>query len=128
MEGLFLHVNKSKCLACGTCSGVCKKNAIDVIIDDVIIDYSLCNRCLECLKTCPLGADTCGERERWSSLTSRGQTIADLARDRFACERIGIDSATSRTRQQEWSPILRNRRVRSPSLPTRIRHICDFRH
>jgi len=46
-----------KCIGCGDCSNVCKRNAIQLNeIEKVELDWSNCNNCLECTKVCASGA------------------------------------------------------------------------
>lgn len=48
--------DKSKCLRCAGCVGVCPKMALDMFGLDLQIDYEKCVRCELCTNTCPVGA------------------------------------------------------------------------
>jgi Pyruvate/2-oxoacid:ferredoxin oxidoreductase delta subunit len=52
-------ISKKDCIACGSCTKVCPKNAI--VIENgsyAIVDHELCIGCRSCLKTCPALAIT----------------------------------------------------------------------
>lgn len=48
--------NKSKCLQCAGCVGVCPKMALDMYGLDLQIDNEKCIKCGICTKACPVGA------------------------------------------------------------------------
>lgn len=48
--------DKTKCLKCAGCVGVCSKMALDMYGLDLQIDYEKCVRCGLCTNTCPVGA------------------------------------------------------------------------
>ena len=51
--------NKEKCCGCHACFNICPKNAIDMVEDEEgfeypYIDESICIKCFQCLKVCPI--------------------------------------------------------------------------
>jgi ferredoxin len=48
--------DRSVCLACAGCVGVCPKMALDMYGLDLQIDPEKCVRCGICVKACPVGA------------------------------------------------------------------------
>lgn len=55
------HVKRNcsvACIACRRCEKACRFDAIHVINNCAIIDYSKCTDCMECFEACPTGAIT----------------------------------------------------------------------
>ena len=53
------HVKKNcelACIACKRCAKACSENAIEIINNLAVIDYSKCVGCGECVKVCPTKA------------------------------------------------------------------------
>ena len=46
----------SSCIACGMCERTCKFDAIHVVDNVAVIDYSKCKNCTMCAKACPRNA------------------------------------------------------------------------
>ena len=51
---LKIHIDESKCTACGLCSRKCKSSCIDY--KEHKVDYSRCVACMNCLDSCKHGA------------------------------------------------------------------------
>jgi len=49
-------VDRSKCLYCGGCVGVCPVNAIELKETVLTVDDGKCTKCGMCVKFCPVGA------------------------------------------------------------------------
>jgi len=49
-------VDKSKCIGCGTCVGVCPVEAIEMIKGKAEIDKKKCIHCGSCKNVCPVEA------------------------------------------------------------------------
>jgi len=54
--------NKSKCMYCGACVGVCPKLALVLKETEVVLDKDKCISCASCEKACPLGAIRMSEK------------------------------------------------------------------
>jgi len=50
-----IRCDQSKCLYCGGCVPICPRDSITLKGTRIEIDDS-CNRCLLCLRICPVGA------------------------------------------------------------------------
>lgn len=48
--------DKSKCLKCAGCVGLCPQMALDMYGLDLQIDHEKCTRCGLCTRGCPVGA------------------------------------------------------------------------
>jgi electron transport complex protein RnfB len=48
-----MDVCKTGCISCGLCQRTCKFDAIHLVNNVPIIDYSKCTACMECYKICP---------------------------------------------------------------------------
>ena len=46
----------NSCIACGMCERTCKLDAIHVVDNVAVIDYSKCKNCGMCAKACPRNA------------------------------------------------------------------------
>ena len=46
----------TSCIACGMCERTCKFDAIHVVNNVAVIDYSKCKNCTMCAKACPRNA------------------------------------------------------------------------
>lgn len=56
-------VNRTTCVACGTCANNCPKGAIDVWRGSfAVVESDLCIGCGKCAKACPIGAVQTRER------------------------------------------------------------------
>lgn len=53
--------DKSKCLQCAGCVGLCPQMALDMYNLDLQIDQGKCIRCGLCTRACPVGALTIRE-------------------------------------------------------------------
>lgn len=66
MAGLskkFADVNRSRCVACGTCTKVCPKGTIRVYRGCyALVDTDSCVGCGKCSNICPAGCITVKER------------------------------------------------------------------
>lgn len=53
-----IQIDKSKCVECGACTGVCKFNALIIEKPEWTISYdeTLCKTCHLCITACPLHA------------------------------------------------------------------------
>lgn len=51
-----MKVNRSKCLYCGGCVGVCPVNALELKETMLTVDEDVCTKCGLCVKFCPVGA------------------------------------------------------------------------
>ena len=50
-----MDVDKTMCMHCGTCVGICPQNAM--FLHETWIEFlSNCNECGICLRACPVGA------------------------------------------------------------------------
>ena len=60
IEGIpVLYINKEECCGCTACYSISPKNAIDMVEDEEgfeypYIDESICIKCFQCLKVCPI--------------------------------------------------------------------------
>ena len=53
----MITVDRSRCIYCGACVGVCPKLALRLRNDvRVECDHGKCIKCLACTKACPAGA------------------------------------------------------------------------
>lgn len=52
---ILVH-DRSVCLECAGCVGVCPKMALDMYGLDLQIDHEKCTRCGLCTRGCPVGA------------------------------------------------------------------------
>jgi len=52
---MSIRCNGSRCLYCGGCVPVCPKDAITLRESRIEVD-DRCNRCMICLRVCPVGA------------------------------------------------------------------------
>ncbi|MBD3387796.1 MAG: 4Fe-4S dicluster domain-containing protein [Candidatus Altiarchaeales archaeon] len=53
-----MKVNRSKCLYCGGCVGVCPVHAIELLETRIAIDGGKCTKCGLCVRFCPVAAIT----------------------------------------------------------------------
>ncbi|MEZ5801040.1 MAG: 4Fe-4S binding protein [Nitratireductor sp.] len=44
------------CIRCYTCEATCPIEAIEHDDNNVVVDYSKCNFCMECIPVCPTGS------------------------------------------------------------------------
>jgi len=51
-----MKVDKSKCLYCGGCVGICPVQALELKEIVLEIDGGKCTKCGLCIKFCPVGA------------------------------------------------------------------------
>ena len=51
-----LQYEVSKCLGCRACIKACSKNALDLLENELKINFSLCDNCFECVEACYSGA------------------------------------------------------------------------
>ncbi|MDP8287690.1 MAG: glycyl-radical enzyme activating protein [Candidatus Electryonea clarkiae] len=51
-----LEYDETKCIACSSCVEACRRNALSVQSNVLIIDRSLCNECFDCVDACYSGA------------------------------------------------------------------------
>ncbi len=49
-------VMTEKCIGCGECKNICPKNAIKMVDEMAVVDYSKCIRCYCCHEVCPVNA------------------------------------------------------------------------
>lgn len=60
----YAEVNKDICVACGACTKVCPRNAIQIWKGCYAeVDEAVCIGCGICAKTCPAGCITVKERQ-----------------------------------------------------------------
>ncbi len=52
-KNAFLTVETTFCTGCGTCTKVCKGDAIIIVSNKAVIDPSKCIQCGNCVKVCP---------------------------------------------------------------------------
>jgi len=53
-----INVGRQVCDLCGTCVGICPRDALILTETELTVVYSRCNICGFCLSVCPLGALT----------------------------------------------------------------------
>ena len=59
------YVDKSRCVACGACTGVCPRNAVSIHKGCyAVVDSEKCVGCGLCAKACPVGCIEIKEREQ----------------------------------------------------------------
>ena len=51
-----MKVNRSKCLYCGGCVGVCPAEALELNEVTLEVNEDRCTKCGICVKFCPVGA------------------------------------------------------------------------
>ena len=51
-----MKVCANACIGCGLCEKTCKFDAIHVVNNVAVIDYSKCRNCTMCAKACPKNA------------------------------------------------------------------------
>lgn len=51
-----MKVNRTKCLYCGGCVGICPANALELDETILKVDEKKCTKCGLCVKFCPVGA------------------------------------------------------------------------
>ncbi|MFH0862236.1 MAG: 4Fe-4S binding protein [Candidatus Altiarchaeota archaeon] len=51
-----MKVNRSKCLYCGGCVGICPAYALELKETVLAVDGKKCVKCMLCVKFCPVGA------------------------------------------------------------------------
>ena len=51
-----MKVDRSKCLYCGGCVGLCPVNAIELCETILNVDGDKCTKCGICIKFCPVNA------------------------------------------------------------------------
>ncbi len=51
-----MKVDRSRCLYCGGCAGVCPVDAIELRETVLTVDDKKCTRCGICVRFCPVGA------------------------------------------------------------------------
>jgi ferredoxin len=51
-----MKVNRSKCLYCGGCVGICPAQALELRETVLFVDEKRCTKCGLCVKFCPVGA------------------------------------------------------------------------
>jgi MinD superfamily P-loop ATPase len=56
-------IDQKKCTSCGECSSKCQFNALVTLPDNILVFPELCHGCGLCMKVCPEGAISEGERE-----------------------------------------------------------------
>ena len=49
-------VMTNKCIGCGECKKICPRQAIKIVDDTAVVDYSECIRCYCCHEICPVNA------------------------------------------------------------------------
>lgn len=54
--GLDVSWNKEQCIFCGVCEKACRKGAITIKEDNILLDTGKCNYCGRCVKACPTDA------------------------------------------------------------------------
>jgi ferredoxin len=52
---MAIEVDRSKCIKCGGCVGVCPADAL-LFTDKINLDNGKCISCRNCVKFCPVGA------------------------------------------------------------------------
>ena len=57
----MMKVNRSKCLYCGGCVGICPSNALELKEVILTVDEGKCTKCGICVKFCPVAAIRRGE-------------------------------------------------------------------
>jgi MinD superfamily P-loop ATPase len=56
-------IDQSKCTSCGECSSKCQFNALVTLPNNILVFPELCHGCGLCIKICPEGAISEGDRE-----------------------------------------------------------------
>jgi len=51
-----MKVDRSRCLYCGGCVGICPANALELKEIHLAVDEGKCTGCGLCVKFCPVGA------------------------------------------------------------------------
>ena len=65
MAKRLAFVDKIRCVACGTCTSACPKNALDIHKGCyAVVDVEKCVGCGLCSKACPVGCIVIKEREQ----------------------------------------------------------------
>jgi ferredoxin len=57
----MMKVNRSKCLYCGGCVGICPSSALELKEVILTVDEGKCTKCGICVKFCPVAAIRRGE-------------------------------------------------------------------
>ena len=55
-KSAFLSVDKTNCMGCAECVGVCASDAIRIIGNKAVIDPTKCVKCGNCIEVCPVNA------------------------------------------------------------------------
>ena len=55
-ESATLSIDRSQCIGCAKCIGVCKADAIRIISNKAVIDPDKCIKCGNCVEICPVNA------------------------------------------------------------------------
>ena len=69
---------------CGACVSACKRGAIEIVDDHLVLDQSLCVGCGDCVNVCPNGA-----RELVGRVMSVEQVVAEIVKDTLFYEESG---------------------------------------
>jgi len=80
----------SSCIACGICERTCKLDAIHVVNNVAVIDYSKCRNCTMCAKACPRNAiepiPTPEEKEKFKAAQKAAAERAAAAKKAAAAQ------------------------------------------
>ena len=88
----------NSCIACGMCERTCKFDAIHVIDNVAVIDYSKCKNCTMCAKACPRNAiepiPTAEEKEKFKA-AQKAAAERKAAAAKAAAEAKAAEAATA---------------------------------
>ncbi|WP_370402212.1 benzoyl-CoA 2,3-epoxidase subunit BoxA [Sulfitobacter sp. JB4-11] len=96
------------CIRCYTCEMTCPEEAIEHDDNNVVVDASKCNFCMDCIPVCPTGsidewrvvaskddAYALDDQYRWDELPEQGESVASEAGEKGGEQTDDIDPVTA---------------------------------